>query len=476
MTESFARGLSQTKREPFLHIIILAVAAVFVSTSSFPALAIDPATESHVHEDNISASLLVNAAEAELNYRFFGEVNPPVSNILATINRRTLSEPILTRYPGFGAKAAILVMLDMTDQGRAQQILRDKIDAFVLLNKAGLNQAAAIALYGEKLELAESRTGNPGENIEAEAFAPIKNTPAKLGAVMKEAVKLIAAVEADRLRRDIVVFTDGHSDDALDVDDLTSRANRADVSITFIQSESQRSINATDLKAIASKTGGRLLTPSDRGGYLPYVLTFMNSGSVARFPLADYRRFFWESNPEIRITFVHGDKQLALTAPAQIPAAGPIETARYLGSNHPYIAGGTGAAVLALVAGGIFLARRPRRATEVGAGVGAAGDDEPELRPVFAILQNIDDGTSHSISSDRVNLGRASTNDIVIDDKAVSREHAVMLRDESGQFVIESRGANGTFVNHLQIERAPLASGDLITIGDSTLRFVQTKP
>jgi pSer/pThr/pTyr-binding forkhead associated (FHA) protein len=94
---------------------------------------------------------------------------------------------------------------------------------------------------------------------------------------------------------------------------------------------------------------------------------------------------------------------------------------------------------------------------------------------VFAILQNIDDGTSHSISSDRVNLGRASTNDIVVDDKAVSREHAVIFRDESGQFVIESSGANGTFVNHLQIERAPLSSGDLITIGDSTLRFVQAK-
>ena len=35
--------------------------------------------------------------------------------------------------------------------------------------------------------------------------------------------------------------------------------------------------------------------------------------------------------------------------------------------------------------------------------------------------------------------------------------------------------ANGTFVNHLQVEQAELADGDLITMGDTTLRFVRTK-
>jgi hypothetical protein len=450
---------------------VVAVAAA-VAANGAPAMHADDAAGLIVQKDNISASLTVSATEAVVNYRFFGEVTPPVSEILGTINGQPLLVPSLTRYPGFGAKAAILVMLDMTDQSRMPQIIRDKIDAFALLNKVGLHQMAAIALYSDKLELAESHSGDPGENINAEAFALIRNTPAYLGAVLKEAIKLIGAVEADKLRRDIVVFTDGHSDDDLKIDEIASQANRASVSISFIQSDSQRSFDLEMLYLLASSTGGRVLTQSDRGTYLDRFFDYINSGGVIRFPLGAARRYFWQSHPEVKISFVHGDKQLALTAPAQIPAAGPVETARYIGSSHPYIAGGAGAAVLALVAGGMFLARRPRRAAE---GSGAAEDDEPELRPVFAILQNIDDGTSHSISSDRVNLGRASTNDIVIDDKAVSREHAVIFRDENGQFVIENNGANGTSVNHLQIERAPLSSGDLITIGDSTLRFVQAK-
>src|SRR5262249_10172257 len=153
----------------------------------------------------ISASLSVSATEAVVYYRFFGEANPREWEILGTINGQPLLEHSVTPFPGPDAKAAILVMLDMTDQSRAPQILRDKIDAFLLLNKAGRHEAAAIALYGDKLELAKSRTGNPGESIQAEAFASTKNTPAKLGTVLKEAIKMTGAVDADRLRRDIVV-------------------------------------------------------------------------------------------------------------------------------------------------------------------------------------------------------------------------------------------------------------------------------
>ena len=93
-----------------------------------------------------------------------------------------------------------------------------------------------------------------------------------------------------------------------------------------------------------------------------------------------------------------------------------------------------------------------------------------ERKTVYAVLQNIDDGSSHAISSALVTLGRAGGNDIVIDDKAVSREHAVIRRGDDGVFVVENKGSNGTTVNHLEVEQAELSDGDLITIGDTTLR------
>jgi pSer/pThr/pTyr-binding forkhead associated (FHA) protein len=130
---------------------------------------------------------------------------------------------------------------------------------------------------------------------------------------------------------------------------------------------------------------------------------------------------------------------------------------------------GAGAAPIGLLIG--RRRRRPPADTERSDVVEA----ETGRQIIYAVLQNIDNGKSTPVTVDRINIGRANGNDIVIDDEAVSREHAVLLRQESGSFVIENKGSNGTSVNHLRIEQAELADGDLITMGDTTLRFVQTK-
>src|SRR6185369_478316 len=108
-------------------LIAVAGTALAAGISSTPARADGPRTD--IHRDNISASLSVTVTEAVVSYRFFGEVNPQVSEILGTISGQPLQEPTLSQYPGFGAKAAILVMLDMTDVSRQPQIIRDKLDA-----------------------------------------------------------------------------------------------------------------------------------------------------------------------------------------------------------------------------------------------------------------------------------------------------------------------------------------------------------
>jgi hypothetical protein len=434
-----------------------------------------------VHRENISASLSVSGSEAVLFYRLFGPVVPPLSDIFGTVNGQPLLKHTLNKYPLFGAKAAILVMLDVTDTRRLPQINRDKIDAFLLLNKVGSHESGALALFGSKLELAESTSGNPGENIGAAAFAAAKDVPVRLGASLKDAIKLVGLVNADTLRRDIVVFSDGHSDDVLDIDGLIKQANEAGVSISFIQSPTQRSFDADRLYFIAAGTGGRIIPAYNRvNDYVDLLAYYINSGGVARFSLEEARRFFWQSSSEVKVTFTYGDKQLVLTAPAPVPVAGPVETARYIGSNHPFVAGGVGLAVLALVAGVGFLVRRPRRAAvgdeaESVTGSEVSGGEVSERRTIRAVLQNIDDGTSHAISSERVSIGRAASNDIVIDDQAVSREHAGLFQNSDGAFIVENKGTNGTFVNHLQVDQAELAAGDLITIGDTTLRFMPTK-
>jgi predicted component of type VI protein secretion system len=76
------------------------------------------------------------------------------------------------------------------------------------------------------------------------------------------------------------------------------------------------------------------------------------------------------------------------------------------------------------------------------------------------------------IAKDRTTIGRRSHNDVVIDNLAVSGEHAVMVRS-GDDFVLEDLGStNGTTVNGQPIKKQLLHGGDVIDIGKYRLRFL----
>src|SRR5213594_2328164 len=69
------------------------------------------------------------------------------------------------------------------------------------------------------------------------------------------------------------------------------------------------------------------------------------------------------------------------------------------------------------------------------------------------------------VGSRPVRIGRSPDNDLVVDNLAVSNDHA-RVYVEAGRLVVEDRGSlNGTFVNDLRVERATLHDGDSIWIG-----------
>lgn len=75
----------------------------------------------------------------------------------------------------------------------------------------------------------------------------------------------------------------------------------------------------------------------------------------------------------------------------------------------------------------------------------------------------------------RVRLGRASHNDIVLDDAKASREHAEIEVTDEGLVLVRDLGSsNGTFVNEdLLAESQPLRDGDRVRIGGTNLDFHQ---
>jgi hypothetical protein len=70
-------------------------------------------------------------------------------------------------------------------------------------------------------------------------------------------------------------------------------------------------------------------------------------------------------------------------------------------------------------------------------------------------------------------VGRSQENDIVVPDPNVSRRHARLSRADNG-FIVEDLGStNGTLLDGAPIDRERIESGDELTFGQSTARFVR---
>jgi pSer/pThr/pTyr-binding forkhead associated (FHA) protein len=76
------------------------------------------------------------------------------------------------------------------------------------------------------------------------------------------------------------------------------------------------------------------------------------------------------------------------------------------------------------------------------------------------------------IDQDEIIIGRDSGNDIQIDNVAVSREHARIIKGPNYYFIEDMSSKNGTFVNGKKINKKFLKEDDEITIGKHSLKIV----
>jgi len=76
------------------------------------------------------------------------------------------------------------------------------------------------------------------------------------------------------------------------------------------------------------------------------------------------------------------------------------------------------------------------------------------------------------LTKDKTTLGRRPYNDIVIDNLAVSGEHAVLQMTGSEVFLEDLNSTNGTYLNGKAIKKQQLQNGDSIEIGKYKIKFV----
>jgi predicted component of type VI protein secretion system len=81
-----------------------------------------------------------------------------------------------------------------------------------------------------------------------------------------------------------------------------------------------------------------------------------------------------------------------------------------------------------------------------------------------------------TLAKDRTTLGRRPYNDIVVDNLAISGEHAVLHLIGGDVYLEDLNSTNGTYVNGRAIKKQALEHNDIVEVGKYKIRFLAGAP
>lgn len=87
----------------------------------------------------------------------------------------------------------------------------------------------------------------------------------------------------------------------------------------------------------------------------------------------------------------------------------------------------------------------------------------------FIVINGRAVGKMFKLASNKMIVGRHPTNEILVDDEGVSRQHAFVERNVIGLVLVDNNSTNGVFVNGQRITRHILADGDKVQLGSSAI-------
>jgi two-component system, cell cycle response regulator len=91
----------------------------------------------------------------------------------------------------------------------------------------------------------------------------------------------------------------------------------------------------------------------------------------------------------------------------------------------------------------------------------------------LVVIQGDHIGHKYDLDAQKVlTIGRGRDNDICVNHRSVSRNHAEIHVDDRGAQLRDLRSTNGTFVNEAQVGNAYLCDGDRIKFGGTVLKFI----
>ena len=331
---------------------LLLLAGIFLA--AMPASA---QTTTLREQDGILAELHPSASEALVSWRFLRRPPALVSSVDASLNDRPAGTPAgYEPFPAEGETALVSFLIDVGDLGRTAAIGEAENAVLGLTGELPPRTVGSVAYYDTEYHAFEPPVAAAPGQLRDVAVPTDRNSD--LSGALIPAIEAAAGIVATR--RAVLVYTDGHNAGTVSLRDVQALALAKQVSLNFVITPSMRLADLAALEHLSEATNGKMLIgeASVQGEILPFLM----SGARVRFPLAAARRYFWEPRGILRVAMHYGDRRLDLSTDVDVPLAGPMETMFFVWGLNPAIPLAAGAVAGGLIAAGLGLGFRTRRA------------------------------------------------------------------------------------------------------------------
>jgi hypothetical protein len=455
----------------------------------------------HVYGDGVQlACWQLERSRLICDYRRFAPAEP--EQISARLAGRELPAPVLTPYGADPGTTAVMFLVDVSDAELpvAPVLARDHL--LELLKAAPAHQNYGLASFANEVEIHAPLA--PGTDRIRNVLGEL--TPggesAELYRSVLEAVRLLGHYPAQR--RALFLLSDGLADDsAYFHDDVVDAAHQYEVAIFGIGYVKSPALSSAleRLRRLADDTGGlytsvepgsplapnfasRAFAQLVSGGRLAVDLSSV-LGDSAPLPSEAILELNWRGamgnasahmplllagpeNAAAGTVMPNPVSKPALPTSTRHPPAPTVSRQGWFSRNFLWFA--IGGAVL--LSGALFgwLLRRRRKSNRSEPAL--ANTLELNARS-FAYLEIQDElHARHPVSGDTFRIGRHADNELMVADASISRFHAEIKHELNSRFVIRDlESLNGVYVNGRKARTAILSNGDLIELGDVTIKF-----
>jgi len=458
-------------------------------------------------------------AQNQLNDNFFLNCKQSTDkNILQCDYRQTAPEPLLGisaksldtnlpvtedfTYPKQGGVTVILFLVDTSDPARQNVIQKNIQQIQDFLKSAGEQHRFGLASFDSKLRI-EAPIGSTPEQISiaAQKLRAIGKTT-ELYRSMLQAIKLLEPIDADR--KSIFLFSDGLAEDkAYFHKDVANAARSAGVIVTglgYPRSISQ-SVSLQILRRISEETGGTFIEADNNfnlpQGFINQSYTSIDNGGQITIELQQLFTKVTSADNQLILTFETDTRETTVNIPISIPYAPKQQVIETKIIQVPY----TPQSQTSQAPVKIVTVQSPREKTfstwlwygipvallvlilvtfatffttlkRTGAKQGKEKNDFYDFKPYAYLVVQDETKKRYPITRTTCRIGRSKDNELTLRDNSISRRHAEIHRDKGDVFTLIDLGSlNGVFVNNVKVKKHRLHEGDILEIGDVTLRF-----